>query len=34
MEINSGENMMELFMEKADFENKTETGGHLACKRV
>jgi hypothetical protein len=33
MEINSGENTTEVFMEKKDFETKTETWGHLACKQ-
>jgi hypothetical protein len=33
MEINLGKNITELFMEKRDFEMKTETWGHLACKR-
>jgi hypothetical protein len=33
MEINLGENMIEVFIENEEMEKKSETGRHLACKQ-
>jgi hypothetical protein len=34
LEINSGKNLTEVFMENKEFEKKPKTGSHTACKRA